>query len=435
MRPLRPNRRRAVACALAASLIPLAAGTWAEAADVPSALPCNDSTPVDDGYIVTMKADPDTVPAAADKKVQKAEAIAEVFGGTVYARYRSAFKGFAATLTAQGVAALQDNADVEQIGLEVIRCLDEVGPAAPVGSAAAISPAPWGLDRIDQRTLPLDNAFTIADDAGKGVEIYIVDSGIRNTHVQFAGRVAGGKNFVPGGGVGTGVVPEDTGDCDGHGTHVAGSAGARDYGVAAAATIVPVRVFDCVGTTLNSVILLGLDWIAGQRLADRAAGLADVPAVVNLSLGGGSLLQTAVGGLLDLGFTVVVAAGNDSTATTVVDSCDVSPAGVRRALTVAASTSEDVRADFSNGGPCVDLFAPGVEIASTSSRSDTGIEYLDGTSMAAPHVAGAAAVYLGSNPAASPYEVANHLKQRATRNVVSAGGATPNLLLYVGPTD
>ena len=270
--------------------------------------------------------------------------------------------------------------------------------------------ATWGLDRIDQRALPLSGTFTSPSTASN-VFAYVVDTGIDATHLEFGGRVQSGFDAVSGSSGQT--------DCNGHGTHVAGTIGSQTYGVAKAARLVPVRVLGCDGSGTYSGVIAGLDWIAQNRPSSQAA-------VVNMSLGGGasSSLDSAVASLVASGVAVVVAAGNSNT-----DACTASPARAASAITVGATTTSDSRASFSNYGSCLDIFAPGSNITSTLPGNSTAV--YSGTSMAAPHVAGLAAVALSST-AMTPAQLATYLTETATSGVVSsAGTSSPNLLAYL----
>jgi subtilisin family serine protease len=269
---------------------------------------------------------------------------------------------------------------------------------------------PWGLDRIDQRDRPISGQYVYNETAGN-VHAYVIDSGIRATHVDFGGRVSGGISFVGN--------PSDTGDCFGHGTHVAGTIGGATYGVAKQIKLHPVRVFDCEGDSENSEIVAAVDWVTGNRV---------LPAVANMSLRipASGALDTAVRNSVASGVTYAVAAGNEDE-----DACSVSPARVSEVLTVGSIGHVDRRSNFSNWGACLDVFAPGEVVLSAGIASDTAIAYSDGTSMAAPHVAGVAALYLGDHPNASPGSVANAVTSTATSGrLAGVGAGSPNLLVY-----
>jgi len=264
----------------------------------------------------------------------------------------------------------------------------------------------WGLDRIDQENLPLDNKYNY-DYSGKGVTAYVVDSGIYSSHPDFGGRVGKGEDFIDDG--------FGTEDCDGHGTHVAGTIGSETYGVAKDVALIPVRVLDCEGSGFVSDVVAGLEWILDNSSA---------PSVINISLSGGSssTYETAVNALIDQNITIVVSAGNDDD-----DACNYAPSGVPAVLTIGASTSSDTRASFSNYGDCVDMFAPGQTILSTDLND--GDRYLSGTSMSSPHVAGVVALYLEQNPTAHPYDVEDELKDQAAKDKIIDTLGSPNLLV------
>ena len=318
--------------------------------------------------------------------------------------YRHVLSGVAVRMPSVAVAAVRADVDVKRVVADAAVTISDVR-----------ADATWGLDRSDQRALPLDGSFSHRSSAGAGVYAYIVDTGIRSTHEQFGGRVAAGYTAITDG--------RGTDDCHGHGTHVAGTVAGRTYGLANQATLVPVRVLDCGGSGYWSSVIAGLDYVAGDTTRR--------PAVVNLSLGGyvDSAVNAAVQAAVGSGVTVVVAAGNEGD-----DACNVTPASAPSAITVGATTSADGRAGFSNHGGCVDMFAPGVSITSSTSASDSASVAWSGTSMASPHVAGAVALILGAAPDLTPAEVTATLLAEATTGVVlGAGERSPNLLLYADP--
>lgn len=314
--------------------------------------------------------------------------------------FNNVFKGLSATLNLKQLEALQKNPKVELIEED-----------AAVSTTDTQLNATWGIDRIDQRALPLNGQYSYTS-TGSTVRAYVVDTGVRSTHQEFSGRVQAGFSAIADG---LGAA-----DCNGHGTHVAGTIAGTSYGVAKAVSIVPVRVLGCDGSGTLSGVIAGLDWIA----ANHPSG---TPGVANMSLGAGasSTLDSAVNNLINRGVAVVVAAGNSA-----ASACNYSPARVPAAITVAASTINDQLASFSNHGSCVDIIAPGSSITSAWYTSDGAIASLNGTSMASPHVAGAAAT-LFANGYLSPANVDSQLKAIATSNLFSSLPAgTPNILLY-----
>jgi subtilisin family serine protease len=275
---------------------------------------------------------------------------------------------------------------------------------------ATQSPATWGLDRIDQRNLPLNNSYTY-DTTASGVHAYIIDTGVLLNHTQFTGRMGNGFDAVTSGG--------NANDCNGHGTHVAGTVGGTTHGVAKGVTIHPVRVLGCNGSGTNSGVIAGMDWVANNHVK---------PAVANMSLGGGASQATddAVARMTNAGVTVVVAAGNSND-----NACNYSPARAPSAITTGSTTNTDARSSFSSFGSCLDIYAPGSSITSAWHTGTTATNTISGTSMASPHVAGVAALYLANNPSATPAQVTQAIISNATPNVVTnPGTGSPNRLLY-----
>ncbi|MFM7755719.1 MAG: S8 family serine peptidase [Actinomycetota bacterium] len=357
--------------------------TWGNASAVPE---------IRSTYIVTYV---DGTNARAEAAALRAQNFA------VRYVYENLFPGVAVELPASAAQALSRNPRVSL-----------VEPEGVVTVADSQSPVTWGLDRVDQRQLPLNSIYDYPPSPGAGVEIHIIDTGILSTHTDLSGRVRQGFDAFGG----------NTEDCNGHGTHVAGTTAGTTYGLAKQATVVAVRVLGCNGSGATSGVIAGMDWVAANAVK---------PAVANMSLGGGAdvTMDQAVDRLVAAGVTVVVAAGNSN-----ANACNSSPARAASAITVGATTNTDARSSFSNYGTCLDIFAPGSSITSAWYTSTTATNTISGTSMASPHVAGAAAVLLGQKRSATPAQVTADIIGAATTGVVtSPGTGSPNRLLYSSP--
>ena len=345
-----------------------------------------------DRYVVVFKESVSNVDRVVDE-------VTRGNGSAVHFRYRHALKGFAATLPPQALEAIKRNPNV-----------DYVEPDGIATKNQQSNPPSWGLDRIDQRALPLNQTYNYQNN-GAGVRVYIIDTGIRFDHQEFNNRASSGWDFVDN--------DANAYDCDGHGTHVAGTIGGTNVGVAKGVTLIAVRVLNCRGSGSWSGVIAGVDWVTATTFR---------PAVANMSLGGGyyAPLNTAVANSIAAGVVYAVAAGNENQ-----NACSYSPASTPTALTVGATTSGDVRSSFSNYGSCVDIFAPGSSIYSSTMTGTNTYASWSGTSMACPHVAGVAALYLGANPTATTAQVETAIKSNATSNVLSSIGTnSPNSLLY-----
>jgi subtilisin family serine protease len=326
-----------------------------------------------------------------------ADDMARSYRGKVKNVYKHALNGFSVEMSEADAEAMSQDYRVAFVEEDGIMTAD----------ATQTNP-PWGLDRIDQRNLPLNATYNY-NWTGSGVRAYIIDTGIRTSHTQFGGRAS--NVFDAFGGNGS--------DCNGHGTHVAGTVGGSTYGVAKSSLPRGVRVLDCNGSGATSGVIAGVDWVRQNFIA---------PAVANMSLGGGAstALDNAVNSLSNAGVAIAVAAGNSN-----ANACNSSPARAANAITTGSTTTTDARSSFSNFGTCVDLFAPGSGILSAWFTSNTATATLSGTSMASPHVAGVAALYKQANPSASATTVRNAIVNNATTNkVTNAGTGSPNRLLY-----
>ncbi len=333
----------------------------------------------------------------------RADAVAEelsiVYGGKIERIYKYALNGYSVEMSEKEAFVLSQDPRVKFV--------EEDGE---VSINATQTGATWGLDRIDQRDRPLNGTY-IYTPTGSGVNAYIIDTGIRRTHNDFGGRAFAGYDAIGDG--------QNSNDCNGHGTHVAGTVGGSVYGVAKDARLYAVRVLNCSGSGTNSGVIAGIDWVANNHVK---------PAVANMSLGGGAstAVDNSVQNAINAGVTMVVAAGNSN-----ANACNYSPARAPNAITVGSTTSTDARSSFSNYGSCLDIFAPGSSITSAWHTSNTATNTISGTSMASPHVAGVAALYLQGSPTASPGTVRNEIVNTATSGrLTGIGSGSPNLLLY-----
>ena len=377
-----------------------AAGVAPAQAEVGQVLHAGSAHAVDGSYIVVLKDEAQGAVLSSSVTVQ-AQSLAADYGGQVQRTFDTALNGF--TIKADAAAAKRLAADD---AVEFVSQNQRFHIADAPGAQATAS---WGLDRIDQRDLPLDDSYTPPTSASE-VTAYVIDTGV-SEHSDFGDRLQPGADFVDN--------DDDATDENGHGTHVAGTIGGERYGVAPDVNLVGVRVLDANGSGTTAQVIAGIEWVA-----ENASG----PSVANMSLGGpaDAALDEAVRGAIEAGITFGVAAGNESS-----DASGSSPARVPEAITVAASDQDDSEAYFSNYGDVVDLYAPGVDI--TSAWHDGGENTISGTSMATPHVVGAAALYLADNTDATPAEVADALTSSATEGAITdPTGSTPNLLLYVG---
>ena len=350
-------------------------------------------------YIVVMDVDAAGTAGDFNASAARATEMSTTFGARVSHVYAHAINGFSAWMSDDRAVALSDDPRVKFVEQDSIM----------TATVTQTNP-PWGLDRIGQRNLPLNQTYSYTS-TGAGVNAYIIDTGIRITHQQFAGRASVGFDAVRDG--------QNGNDCNGHGTHVSGTVGGSTFGVAKNVRLFAVRVLNCSGSGTNSGVIAGVDWVTANRIR---------PAVANMSLGGGvsAALDTAVRNSIASGVTYAIAAGNSNT-----NAANSSPARVAEAITVGATTMTDARSSFSNFGSVVDIFAPGSAILSAWRTSDTATNTISGTSMATPHVAGVAARFLQNNPTASPATVRNELVAQATLNHLSGiPSGTANRLLF-----
>ncbi|WP_433532092.1 S8 family peptidase [Micromonospora sp. CA-263727] len=392
---------RAFAVVATAAAVSAASVTPALAAPTGEIRGAGASNAISGSYLVVLRTD--AVGSAGSSAARsavpdRASALVKRYGGSVSDVYSAALTGFAAKMTAAQAARLAANPAVAYVEQDQVVTLQ----------ATQNNPT-WGLDRIDQRNRPLSATFTYPNTASN-VRAYIIDTGIRTTHNDFGGRATWGTN----------TVDTNNTDCNGHGTHVAGTVGGTTYGVAKQVRLVAVKVLNCSGGGTTTSVVNGVNWVTANAVK---------PAVANMSLGGGAstAIDNAVANSIASGVSYAVAAGNSN-----ANACNYSPARTSTAITVGSTTNTDARSSFSNYGTCVHIFAPGSSITSDWHTSNTATNTISGTSMASPHVAGAAALVLGANPSWTPAQVKTYLINNATTGVVtSPGTGSPNRLLFV----
>ncbi|MEU1279941.1 S8 family peptidase [Streptomyces sp. NPDC005805] len=397
------NSRRRIVAASAIAVAALAAGTVsalpAAAEPAPEGVIANAGAPgaIKGSYIVTLDE------SEADAGSKEGKALAAEYGAKIKRTFNAAVNGYSVQLTEAQAKKFAADPAVESVVQNRTFTITGTQP----------NPPSWGLDRIDQQSLPLNQSYTYPDPAGEGVTAYIIDTGVRIAHSDFGGRAVDGYDAIDN--------DNTAQDGNGHGTHVAGTVAGTAHGVAKKAKIVGVRVLNNQGSGTTEQVVAGIDWVTRNAVK---------PAVANMSLGGGAdpVLDAAVRNSIASGITYAIAAGNSG-----ANAANYSPARVTEGITVGSTTSTDARSSFSNYGSVVDIFAPGSSITSAWHTSNSATNTISGTSMAAPHVAGAAALYLDGNPTATPAQVSAALTSAATQGkVTNPGSGSPNRLLNVG---
>ncbi|MGH3881625.1 MAG: S8 family peptidase [Actinophytocola sp.] len=395
------TKRRILGATIATATAVLTMGFGATAAQAAEGqvLYAGSADAIKDSYVVVFK---DSMMSARGVADQVADKAAE-YGGKVDHTYTAALRGFAGTMSEQAARKLAADPAVAYVqqNRTVTVAADQPNPPS------------WGLDRVDQRDLPLNSNYSYSTTA-PNVTAYVIDTGIRTTHQDFGGRAVWGTNTTGDG---------NNTDCNGHGTHVAGTIGGTAHGLAKEVDLVAVKVLNCAGSGSFAGVAAGIDWVTQQHTSGDA--------VANMSLGAqgsDAATENAVRNSIADGVTYGIASGNSN-----ANACNFTPARVTEAITVNASTRTDARASFSNFGTCSDIFAPGEGITSAWNTNDTATNTISGTSMATPHVVGAAALYLAANPGASPATVQSAMKAAATPNkITNPGTGSPNLLLFTG---
>ena len=385
------------------------AGLSAQSVNAAELLSVDRSKAIAEKYIVVFKT-PSVLNTKIDDAIEKfastqASSLSSAYHVDVVQEFGGVLNGVLVNASDDQVQEMLNDPNIDYIEQDQIMSIDPL-----VSTNGNQGNAIWGLDRVDQVQLPLNSIYHYDFD-GSGVTAYVIDTGVNVSHNEFGNRASHGYDFIDN--------DSDATDCNGHGTHVAGTIGGSEYGIAKNVNVVGIRVLGCNGSGSNSGVIAGINWVK-----NNASG----PSVANMSLGGGASQATdqAVNNAVAAGVSFVVAAGNDNR-----NACNYSPARAASAITVGSTTSRDKRSGFSNYGNCLDIYAPGSGIKSAWYNSNSATKTISGTSMASPHVAGAVALYLDENPSLSPYQIDNLLSQRSSKNKLSdVKSGSPNELLY-----